>query len=294
MKDLMPKYVKNIKKYRGKIPLFHDAKIEKELNNIFEPTVKLKSGGYLVINPTEALVSIDINSGQSTKQINIEKTALNTNLEAAEEIAHQIKLRDLSGLIVIDFIDMINFYNRRIVERKMRESIRKDRARIQIGKISNFGLLEMTRQRLREGSIKWETQLSLGSFAQKICKKIQFLAFSEKVKVLKTYVPEKVKLFIENNLLEELKLFQKKYPLKIEILSDERFIIPEYKIELLNKSKKLINTVENFNGIKLKVKEKKNKIKEIKQTKKAKATSKKTKIKKTLRTLWVRRKKKLN
>ena len=148
MKELMPKSVKNIKKYRGKIPLFHDANIEKELNNIFEPTVKLKSGGYIVINPTEALVAIDINSGQSTKQINIEKTALNTNLEAAEEIAHQIKLRDLSGLIVIDFIDMINFYNRRTVEKKMRESIRKDRARIQIGRISNFGLLEMTRQRL--------------------------------------------------------------------------------------------------------------------------------------------------
>ena len=118
MKELMPKNVKNIRKYRGKIPLFHDANIEKDLTNIYEPTVKLKSGGYLVINPTEALVSIDINSGQSTKQINIEKTALNTNLEAAEEIAHQIKLRDLSGLIVIDFIDMMNFYNKRIVEKK--------------------------------------------------------------------------------------------------------------------------------------------------------------------------------
>ena len=118
MKELMPKSVKNIKKYRGKIPLFHDANIEKELNNIYEPTVKLKSGGYLVINPTEALVSIDINSGQSTKQTNIEKTALNTNLEAAAEIANQIKLRDLSGLIVIDFIDMVNFYNRKIVEKK--------------------------------------------------------------------------------------------------------------------------------------------------------------------------------
>ena len=118
MKELMPKNVKLVKKYRGKIPLFHDALIEKELNNIFEPTVKLKSGGYLVINPTEALVAIDINSGQSTKQMNIEKTALNTNLEAAEEITRQIKLRDLSGLIVIDFIDMLNFYNKRIVEKK--------------------------------------------------------------------------------------------------------------------------------------------------------------------------------
>ena len=275
MKELMPKNVKNIKKYRGKIPLFHDANIEKELNNIYEPTVKLRSGGYLVINPTEALVSIDINSGQSTKQINIEKTALNTNLEAAEEIAHQIKLRDLSGLIVIDFIDMMNFYNRRTVEKKMRESIRKDRARIQIGRISNFGLLEMTRQRLREGSIKWETQLSLGSFSQKIIKKIQHLAFTDKVKIIFAHVPEKIKLFIEKNFQEELDYFQKKYSFKVEIMSEQKLIIPEYKIELFNKSKKLINIIENINSIpQLKksneklIIEKKKKRKEIKKIKK--------------------------
>ena len=106
MKFLMPENVKKIKKYRGKIPLFHDVGIEKNLNKIFEPTIKLESGGYIVINPTEALVSIDINSGQSIKEVNIEKTALKTNLEAAEEISRQIKIRDLSGLIVIDFIDM--------------------------------------------------------------------------------------------------------------------------------------------------------------------------------------------
>ena len=289
MKELMPKNVRNIKKYRGKIPLFHDANIEKELNNIFEPTVKLKSGGYLVINPTEALVSIDINSGQSTKQINIEKTALNTNLEAAEEIAHQIKLRDLSGLIVIDFIDMLNFYNRRTVEKRMRESIRKDRARIQIGRISNFGLLEMTRQRLREGSIKWETQLSLESFSQKILKKIQHLAFTDKVKVIKAFVPEKVKLLFENKLEEELKYFQKKYSFKIEILPDEKLIIPEYKIDLFNKVKKLINSVENIKNI-----ESKKLIVKKKEAKKNKKDIKKKKTKKKLRTLWVRRKKKLN
>ena len=240
---------KNIKKYRGKIPLFHEANIEKELNNIFEPTVKLKSGGYIVINPTEALVSIDINSGQSTRQTNIEKTALNTNLEAAEEIARQIKLRDLSGLIVIDFIDMINFYNRRSVERKMRESIRKDRARIQVGRISNFGLLEMTRQRLREGSIKWETILSLGSFSQKIIKKIEHLAFTEKVKFVKAYIPEKVKLYIENKLQMKLNILKKNIYLKLVIFADAKLIIPEYKIELLNKSKKLLNTIENINKI---------------------------------------------
>ncbi len=294
MKELMPKNVKNIKKYRGKKPLFQDANIEKELNNIFEPTVKLKSGGYIVINPTEALVSIDINSGQSTKQTNIEKTALNTNLEAAEEIARQIKLRDLSGLIVIDFIDMMNFYNRRTVEKRMRESIRKDRARIQLGKISNFGLLEMTRQRLREGSIKWETQLSLGSFSQKILKKIQYLAFGDKVKILRSYVPEKVKLYIEKNLLEELKYFQKKYSFKVEILSNKELIIPEYKIELLNKSKKLINKIEYLENI---VSSKKTKIdisKGKKEGKKSKKEIKKVKTKKNPRTLWVRRKKKSN
>ena len=295
MKELMPKNVKNIKKYRGKIPLFHDANLEKELMEIYEPTVKLKSGGYLVINPTEALVSIDINSGQSTKQINIEKTALNTNLEAAVEIARQIKLRDLSGLIVIDFIDMVNFYNRRIVEKKMRESIRKDRARIQIGRISNFGLLEMTRQRLREGSIKWETQLSLNSFSQKILKKIQHLAFTDKVKIIHAYIPEKVKIFIENNLVDELRYFQKKYSFEIKIFSDQNFIIPEYKIDLLNKSKKNINSFENINSLigikKIKKKKLKEKKPSIKETSKVKEKTKKTKMKKKIRTLWVRRKK---
>ncbi len=296
MKELMPKNVKNVKKYRGKIPLFFDANIEKELNNIYEPTVKLKSGGYLVINPTEALVAIDINSGQSTKQINIEKTALNTNLEAAEEIARQIKLRDLSGLIVIDFIDMMNFYNRRIVEKKMRESIRKDRARIQTGRISTFGLLEMTRQRLREGSIKWETQLSLSSFSQKILKKIQHLAFTDKVKIVNSYVPEKVKIYIEKNLLEELKYFQKKYSFEVKILSNDKFIIPEYKIDLLNKSKKVINTIENIHQIK---ETKKNKLSKIKEKKVKAKISSKEKTKKTkstkrkVRTLWVRKKRKI-
>jgi len=298
MKELMPKNVKNIKKYRGKIPLFHDANIEKELNNIFEPIVKLKSGGYLVINPTEALVAIDINSGQSTKQTNIEKTALNTNLEAAEEISRQIKLRDLSGLIVIDFIDMMNFYNRRTVEKKMRESIRKDRARIQVGKISNFGLLEMTRQRLREASINWETILSLESFAQKIIKKIEFFAFNNKVKIIKAYIPEKVKLYIENKLSKEIEYFEKKYTFKINFLAGTKLIIPEYKIELLNKSKKIINTIENINkinGFKESSEENKKPYKPKNETKTNQKKLKKTKpIKKKIkkpRTLWFRRKK---
>jgi ribonuclease E len=191
----------------------------------------------------------------------------------------------------------MNFYNRRTVEKKMRESIRKDRARIQIGRISNFGLLEMTRQRLRESSIKWETQLSIGSFSQKIIKKIQHLAFTDKVKIIKSYVPEKVRLFIQKNLLEEINYFQKKYLLKIEIVSDAQLIIPEYKIDLLNKSKKLLNTIENINNIveirKTNLIKKKGETKEKKELKKDKKETKKLKTKKKLRTLWTRRKKKI-
>ena len=297
MKELIPKNVKFIKKYRGKIPLFHDSGIEKELNKIFEPVVKLKSGGYIVINPTEALVAIDINSGQSTKQMNIEKTALNTNLEAAEEIARQLKLRDLSGLIVIDFIDMINFYNRRIVEKKLRESIRKDRARVQVGRISNFGLLEMTRQRLREASINWETILSIESFSQKIVKKIETLAFSDKTKIIKAFIPEKVKIYIDTILAKEITYFQKKYQFKIDLIPDSKLIIPEFKIELLNKSKKIINVIEKIKKVnaieKSEINRKKSDLEKGKKDIKKKPLKLKSKSKKVSspKTLWVRRKK---
>jgi ribonuclease E len=249
MKFFMPEKVKKVKKYRGKIPLFHDVGIEKSLNRIFEPTVKLFSGGYLVINPTEALVSIDINSGQSIKETNIEKTALKTNLEAAEEISRQIKIRDLSGLIVIDFIDMNNFYNRRIVERKLREKLKDDRARIQFGRISNFGLLEMTRQRLRESSVKWNMTLSLDSFALKVVKKGEELAFSDKAKIINISVPLKVKTYIDKNLTKEMTHFKTKYKIEMNILSDNDLVIPEYKIDLLNKNKKTIKKVENIEKI---------------------------------------------
>jgi ribonuclease E len=265
--------------------------------------VKLKSGGYLVINPTEALVAVDINSGQSIKASNIEKTALNTNLEAAEEIAKQIKIRDLSGLIVIDFIDMMNFFNRRTVEKKMREVIKKDRARIQVGKISTFGLLEMTRQRLREGSIKWETNLSLESFALKLVKKSEMLSFTDKVKSVDVQVPEKVKVYIEKVLKKEIKYFDEKFKIKINFLADLQLIIPEYSINLLDKNKKVINKIENINKInsleenikeiskEIKVSKDNKKVKKSLSVKKKKNTEKNIK-KKAPRTLWVRRKKK--
>ena len=252
MKFLTPENVKKIKKYRGKIPLFHDVGIEKNLNLIFDSTIKLESGGYIVINPTEALVSIDINSGQSIKEANIEKTALKTNLEAAEEISRQIKIRDLSGLIVIDFIDMISFHNKKIVERKLRGRLKDDRARIQFGRIGNFGLLEMTRQRLRESSVKWNMTLSLDSFALKIVKKGEELAFSNKAKIANIYVPLKVKTYIENNFGKEINHFKKKYKLEFNIIADNTHIIPEYKIDLLNKNKKIIKKIENIEKISLK------------------------------------------
>ena len=289
MKQFMPRNAKMVKKYKGKIPLFHSENIEKDLNKIFEPVVRLKSGGYLVINPTEALVAIDVNSGQSTKELNIEKTALNTNIEAAEEIARQIKIRDLSGLIVIDFIDMMNFHNKRTVERKIRDKLKNDRARIQTGRISNFGLMEMTRQRLRESFIKWETNLSLESFGLKIIKKIEMLAFSKKTKIVMAYVSDKVATYLNSDLKKELSFFEKKYKFKINISADSQLLIPEYKIHLLNKNKKIIEKFENI---------KKLNETSVKNFKKSKVfSSEKNKKKKDVlgRILWVRKKRrKLN
>ena len=284
MKQLMPRNSKMVKKYKGKIPLFHSENIEKELNKIFEPVVRLKSGGYLVINPTEALVAIDVNSGQSTKELNIEKTALNTNVEAAEEVARQIKIRDLSGLIVIDFIDMLNYHNRRIVERKIREKLKTDRARIQTGRISNFGLMEMTRQRLRESFIKWETNLSLESFGLKIIKKIEMLAFSKKTKIAMAYVPDKVAIYLNSELKKELSFFEKKYKFKINIMADNNLIIPEYRIHLLNKNKKIIEKIENFKNLKDLNGKKDNKIKALP------SANEKKKKQVVGRILWVRKK----
>ncbi len=158
MKLLMPSHARRVKAYSDPVPLFQRYGAEDQLSAMYEPVVQLKSGGYLVINPTEALVSIDINSGRSTKEHGIEQTALHTNLEAAKEIARQLRLRDMAGLVVIDFIDMEHNSNIRKVERAMKESLRNDRARIQVGRISSFGLMEMSRQRLRTGVLEATTR----------------------------------------------------------------------------------------------------------------------------------------
>ncbi len=269
MKTMMPSNVKKVKKYRGKIPLFIQENIEQKLNQIFDSEIKLKSGGYLVINPTEALVSIDINSGSSIKGKNVESTALDTNIEAAEEIARQIKIRDLSGLIIIDFIDMLSYGNRRLVERKLKEKCRSDRARIQIGRISNFGLLEMSRQRLRESAIKWKVTLTDESFAQKLLKIVELKAVINKAKFVELKVCKKISDFLKENFVNDLTYFEKKNKMKIDIISDNSLIIPEYIIDIKNKSKKTIDLIEYYEKLKnLETQNKEDKFSEKKENKK--------------------------
>ncbi len=269
MKTMMPSNVKKVKKYRGKIPLFIQENIEQKLNQIFDSEIKLRSGGYLVINPTEALVSIDINSGSSIKGKNVESTALDTNIEAAEEIARQIKIRDLSGLIIIDFIDMLSYGNRRLVEKKLKEKCRSDRARIQIGKISNFGLLEMSRQRLRESAIKWKVTLTDESFAQKLLKIVELKAVINKAKFVELKVCKKISDFLKENFISDLTYFEKKNKMKIDIISDNSLIIPEYIIDIKNKSKKTIELIEYYEKLKnLETQNKEDKFSEKKENKK--------------------------
>ena len=246
MKLILPSHVKKIKKHRDKFPLFVKEKIENKLLEIFETEVKLSSGGYLVINPTEALVSIDVNSGKSIKQKNIESTALDTNLEAAEEIARQIKLRDLSGLIIIDFIDMLNYGNRRHVERKIKEKCRNDRARIQIGRISNFGLLEMSRQRVRESHVKWNVKLTEESFILKMLKIVELKCLENKSKNIDINVNPKIEKFINDNFIENLKYFEKKNKVKINISTDQQLTPSEYIVSFQSKTKKIIDKIENL------------------------------------------------
>jgi len=280
MKLMMPKQLKKVKKYREKIPLFFKENIEKKLFEIFKTEVKLSSGGYIVINPTEALVSIDINSGKSIKQKNVESTALDTNLEAAEEIARQIKIRDLSGLIIIDFIDMLSFGNRKQVERKLKERCRNDRARIQIGRISNFGLLEMSRQRLRESNVKWSIKLTNESLALKILKLIEIKALEHNAKFVDASINEKILNFIENHFNEDLNYFQKKNKLKINFISKKDLSLFEYSVEFKSKSKKVLEKIEKIETLQKIINEKKEKRVLIKKEKKQIFKKKKFKGKK--------------
>ena len=265
IKQLMPKQLKKVKKYRDKIPLFFKNNIEAKLYEIYKTEVKLKSGGYLVINPTEALVSIDVNSGKSIKQKNVESTALDTNLEAAEEISRQIKIRDLSGLIIIDFIDMHNFSNRRQVERKLKERCRKDRARIQIGRITHFGLLEMSRQRLRESNVKWAMSLTNESQALKILKLVEIKCLENKAKEIIVNLNRKIIDFLSRNSEEDIIFFQNKNKVKLSFKENLDFGINDYKIEFKAKNNKTIEVIQTEKLIKsennvIKFEEKKEKL----------------------------------
>jgi ribonuclease E len=229
MKMLMPSHARNVKSYKDTRPLFSRFQMESQLDSLFSPTVTLPSGGYLVINQTEALVSIDINSGKATREHNIEDTALKTNLEAADEIARQLRLRDLAGLIVIDFIDMEEQRNNRSVERRLKEALKNDRARIQVGRISHFGLLEMSRQRLRQGMVEGSTKpcphcegrgvvRSVASCALSVLRGIEDYLLSRKPENLTVKCHPDVAVYIFNEKRDNLLVLEATYGISIFIV----------------------------------------------------------------------------
>jgi len=232
MRMLMPSHAKNVKPYREAQPLFARAGIEAQLDAMFSPQVTLRSGGYLIINQTEALVSIDVNSGRSTREHNIEDTALQTNLEAAEEVARQLRLRDLAGLIVIDFIDMEEKRNNRAVERRMKDALKNDRARIQVGRISHFGLLEMSRQRIRTGVLESTTTLcphcqgtghirAPSSVALHVLRAIEEQLLKSATHNLTIRTRTEVALYILNQKRANLSELEQRFGVTIAVVADE-------------------------------------------------------------------------
>ena len=243
MRMLTPSHAKRVQQYKDlTMPLFTRYQIESQLDAIHNPTVQLKSGGYIVINQTEALVAIDVNSGRATRERNIEETALKTNMEAAEEIARQLRLRDLAGLIVIDFIDMDESRHNGQVERKLKEALRHDRARIQLGRISPFGLLEMSRQRLRPSLVEASTELcrhchgtgrvrSTESTALHVLRSIEEEGAKQKSAAMTVFVPPPVALFILNQKRQSLAELELRQGFRIYVSADETLVPPEFRIE---------------------------------------------------------------
>jgi ribonuclease E len=242
MRMLMPSHAKNVKPYKEPEPVFIGYQVERQLAAMFSPHVVLKSGGYIVINQTEALVSVDVNSGKATREHNIEDTALKTNLEAAEEIARQLRLRDLAGLIVIDFIDMDERRNNRLVERRLKEALRHDRARIQVGRISHFGLLEMSRQRLRTGMLEGSTTpcpmcqgtgmvRSVESVALDILRSIEDRLITDGVMPLVATTAVEVALYILNQKRAHLNDIQQRYQVPIMVVADENMHVSQFVID---------------------------------------------------------------
>ncbi|MBE3639068.1 Rne/Rng family ribonuclease [Mangrovicoccus algicola] len=242
MKMIMPSHAKNVKQYTDPLPLFARHQVESYLDGMFNPVVRLKSGGYIVIGVTEALVAIDVNSGKATKEGSIEQTALNTNLEAAEEVARQLRLRDLAGLIVIDFIDMEERKNNAAVEKRFKDRLKTDRARIQVGRISGFGLMEMSRQRLRPGMIEATTQpcphchgtgliRSDDSLALSILRQIEEEGVRRRSREVLVKCPVGIANYLMNNKRVHIANIEMRYGLSVRIESDPALVSPDFVME---------------------------------------------------------------
>ncbi|MCG7623352.1 Rne/Rng family ribonuclease [Epibacterium sp. Ofav1-8] len=254
MKMIMPSHAKNVKNYQDQLPLFARYQVESYLGGMFNPTVQLKSGGYIVIGVTEALVAIDVNSGRATKEASIEETALKTNLEAAEEVARQLRLRDLAGLIVIDFIDMDERKNNAAVEKKLKDKLKTDRARIQVGRISGFGLLEMSRQRLRPGMIEATTApcphchgtgliRSDDSMALSILRQIEEEGTRRRSREVLVKCPVDIANYLMNQKREHIAQIEARYGLSVRIEGDVTLVSPDFSLEKFKTASRAIPAV---------------------------------------------------
>lgn len=258
MKLMIPSHAKKVKEYKEDIPLFHKYHVEEQIREIGETTAKLKSGGYLVINPTEALVSIDVNSGRATKERHIEETALNTNLEAAQEVARQLRLRDLGGLVVVDFIDMEDRRNNAKVERKLKEALSTDRARIQIGRISSFGLLEMSRQRLNPSLTEAQFETcpmchGTGNIRTRdaacilVLRAIEEEGIRGRAAQLIVHLSNDVALYLFNNKRDHLAEIEERYNLKVKVRVDGD-VGAGYRIEVSKPADGYVADADNEQG----------------------------------------------
>ncbi len=251
MKMIMPSHAKNVKRYEDQLPLFARYQVESYLAGMFNPTVQLKSGGYIVIGVTEALVAIDVNSGRATKEGSIEETALKTNLEAAEEVARQLRLRDLAGLIVIDFIDMDERKNNLAVEKRLKDKLKTDRARIQVGRISGFGLLEMSRQRLRPGMLEATTQpcpschgtgliRSDDNMALSILRQIEEEGTRRRSREVLVRCPVSIANFLMNQKREHIAQIEARYGLSVRIEGDTHLVSPDFSMEKFKTASRIV------------------------------------------------------
>jgi ribonuclease E len=252
MKMIMPSHAKSVQRYNEQMPLFARYQVESYLGGMFNPTVQLKSGGYIVIGITEALVAIDVNSGRATKEGSIEETALKTNLEAAEEVARQLRLRDLAGLIVIDFIDMEERRNNLAVEKRIKEKLKTDRARIQVGRISGFGLLEMSRQRLRPGMLESTTQpcphchgtgliRSDDSQGLQVLRALEEEGTRKRSKEVLLKAPIGIVNFLINQKREHIALIEARYGMAVRIECDPAMVSPDYSIEKFKTATRVVS-----------------------------------------------------